>query len=422
MTTSKQGSTTVSTSASFPDRPKLRKIERLEDRASGDPRIILHDPLGVAEAVTIPFEFAVVLDLLDGTRTVAQVGQSMRMRLPGRVQQADLQAFVEDLSEAGWLDDPQFERLRMAQVEAFEGAAVRAPIGSGLVYPDQRGELLALLDAHIGPARRTIDGSDVVGVMLPHGPPEMVGSIIDRTLQGLPAANDLDLVVVLGTDHGRGLLPFVASPKPYATLLGETQVATSTFEALQRRVPWIAREALRHRHGLSIELAHLYLQYVYGANLPPVLCVLCGPQSLGGSTRAERDAAIAALESLTEDRRVLWCASAELSHTGPAYGDRTLDVSQGMAIEAHDRACLEALGRGSSTSLTSRCHDGPSAAPPSGAAVMTTLVDLLPSGFRTDVAAYERTPVPGPTPGHCGLAGIRFRKPRSARAVDVSPT
>jgi len=398
----------VSTKASFPDRPKLRKVERFEDRAHGDPRLILHDPLGVAEPVTLPLEFAGVLDLLDGTRTTAQIGQSLRMRTDLGVDQSDLEDFVAGLSDAGWLDDAAFAELRAEQVAAFEDDPVRGPVAADLLYPSSAVALREHLDRYVGDDRRTCGDSSVVGVMVPHGPADLVGHVVGATLRGLPRAPDL--IVILGTDHAPGLLPAVATTKAYRTPLGTTSAPREVLSALTRRVPWLTREELRHRSAHSLELAVVYAQYVYGDELPPVLPLLCGAQLLAPERSAETEALTAALEAVTEDLAVLWFASAELSHTGPAYGGRPLDETASRAVEDADRAAIAALTGGPSRALRSFCNDR---APhrPSGAAVMTVLAALLPLGYRSELAAYERCAVPGELAGHMGVAGLRFHRP-----------
>lgn len=402
----------MSTKPSFLDRPKLRKIERFEDVAEGEARLILHDPLGVAEPVAVPLEYAGVLELMDGTRSVGQIRQSLRLRTALCVDREDLEAFVADLSSAGWLDDPVFRDLRSQQVAAFEGCTVRTPRWADVLYPADPERLRADLDAHLGRTSRTTPDSRTLGVLVPHGPPDLVGNILGRTLRDLPPPEALDLVVVLGTDHQAGLTPVTGTRRSYATPLGDTRLATSLLDALEHRVPWICREELRHGQAMSLELAHVYLQYVYGDALPPVLPLLCGARLLERDSEAAMQMLLGALEALVPEQRVFWYGSAELSHTGPAYGGRPLDAASTVAAEQHDRALLDTLGRGSSssTSLREHCREA-SPFRPSGGAVMAMLVEALPVGFRAEVAAYERRAAPGSRPGHAGLAGVRFVRP-----------
>lgn len=399
----------MSTKPSFLDRPKLRKVERFEDRDHREPRVILHDPLGVAEAVSLPLEYAPALDLMDGTRTLAQVGQSLRMRWNLEVDREDLEGFVADLSSAGWLDDDSFRAHRAALVGAFETHPGRVPHWADVLYPANPDSLTALCEQTLGPRPGFVPSSDTIGVMVPHGPPELVGRVAGPTLRQLPPAGEIDLIIIVGTDHHDGLHPVVATHRAYETPWGPTTLARASVDALERRVPWICREELRHQRALSLELAHLYLHYAYGSALPPVLPLLCGASFAEPRACNERSELLGALETITSKARILWYGSAELSHTGPAYGDTASDEHPSDLAEAHDRAVLDALRRGSAASVRSHCGDATSPYRPSGGAVMSFLADALPVGFRTELVAYERCPVPGDTPGHAGLAGLRFR-------------
>jgi AmmeMemoRadiSam system protein B len=397
---------------SFLDRPKLRKVDRILTAHEGEEVVILRDPLGVAEAVSLGAAYAKVLDLLDGTRTPAQVRQSLLMKDGVDVHAGDLDGFVADLSEGGWLDDAAFRARWEGLHAAFLSADPRPPRFAGTLYPADPDELRSAFAKHLGDVDRVRVGSDVVGVLLPHGPPDLCGAVAAATLADLPAPEDVELVVVLGTDHGPGLTPYVATPKGFATPLGVVRNASDTFEALHRRVPWIDREEIRHRDALSIEIAVIHLQLAYGDACPPILPVLCGQAVLRGSSEAGHAGRfVAALESLCEDRSVLFFGSAELSHAGEAYGRPSLTESTARDVQTRDRACLEDLCAAREDALAARCRENHEQGRPSGGAVMTTLASLLPSRYRAEIAAYETRSVPGSAPGTVGLAGVRFRRP-----------
>lgn len=394
------------------DRPKLRKVERIE-QVRGDERVlVVRDPLGVAEPFAIDAAFGAVLDLLDGTRTVGQIRQSLLMRGELDVSADDLQAFADALSEAGFLDDARFSAKLAALHAEFEQAAERPAALAGLLYPDDAATLREVLERTLpDPASRRRDDASALGVLVPHGPLELTGEVLDATLRDLPSEGALDLIVVLGTDHGPGLLPYAVTAKPFRTPLGVTRTAVPEIEALERRVPWIRREEIRHRQAMSIELAVLCLQHLYGDACPPIVPVLCGQTVLTGRDPDAVDRFVATLEGLSESRSVLWWASAELTHGGPAYGHRALDEGTLATLRARDQACLDALMEGRPARLVERCLEPASPERPSGAAVMSTLARLLPVGYRAELARYVQAPVPGEIPGTVGMAGVRFHGP-----------
>ncbi|WP_434416350.1 AmmeMemoRadiSam system protein B [Nannocystis pusilla] len=274
------------------DKPRLRKVERLNLQRGDEALLVLRDPTGLSEQVAFPQEASVVLDALDGQRTVPQIRQSLAMRGILDIELADLEAMVRDLEAAGYLDDAAFRARWEAIHREFLASPVRRPRWAGLLYPDDPAALAELLAAGIpDPSTRFTDTGPALGVLLPHQPlpgpgapadaaTRAAASLCDEVLRGLPRARDIDLVVVLGTDYHPGLQPFVITDKRYATPRGELQSDPALVRALDRRLPWIRREEIRHREAMSLELAAAVLQHLYDGTCPPVLPVLCGPGAI----------------------------------------------------------------------------------------------------------------------------------------------
>ncbi len=411
-------------------KPKLRRIERVERVLDGERVLILRDPMGVAESFALDADFAPVLDLLDGSRTVLQVRQSLSMRGVLDLPVDELGAFIDSLRDEGWLDDERF-RDRWADLHAgFLDEDPRRPRFAGVLYPADRALLEAAFAEVLGPQPRTREDSQVVGVMVPHGPLELVGGVLARTLVDLPAAQSLDCVVILGTDHGPGLLPFAAARRGFATPLGPVPADLGFLDALETRIAWAFREELRHRAAHSIELSALTLRALYGDRVPPIVPVLCGPSVLRARDTEAAERFIDALEQLLVGRNALIWGSAELSHGGVAYGRPALDDSGVQALEDRDRACLDDLIHGRHSALARKCSQDHPQGRPSGGAVLSTLRQLLPEA-RVEVATYRAASVEhrgttnkpdGPDRGRsiAGLAGVRlFATARSPRGPEA---
>lgn len=411
-------------------RPKLRRIDKIAQTLDGEQVLILRDPLGVAESFALDAEFAPVLELLDGTRQPKQIGQSLRMRGVLDLPQADLDAFVGSLSDAGWLDDDRF-RDRWAALHAeFLDTDPRAPRFAGVYYPDDPQQLAAELHAVLGPASprgasrgsRIRSDSELVGLLIPHAPVDRMATVVEETLRDLPPADSLDTVVILGTDHGPGLLPYAVARRGFATPLGDVRADTALLDAIDRRLPWAYREEVRHRDAHSIELSVLILQALYGDAVPPIVPVLCGAQVLRARNSEAAERFVATLEGLLEGRRVLVWGSAELSHAGVAYGRPSLDDDALASVRARDEACLQDFASARHRVLASRCAEDHPQGRPSGGAVLTTLRQLLPDA-RVEVVRYHASSVSSPndepdqTSGErsvVGLAGVRlWRRPGS---------
>jgi AmmeMemoRadiSam system protein B len=402
------------------DRPKLRKVDRFEHRRGTEDLVVVRDPLGLTEPFGLDAELAPVLDLLDGTRTLAQLRQSLLMGHGLDLPLTELSGFVAQLRDQGLLDDDAF-RERWAELHAdFLEAPVRAPTLAGLVYPAQPGALAAELERFIPSApggvprthaTRSTHGS-LLGVLVPHGPVERVGSLLDETLRGLPPPEAIEHVVLLGTDHGPGLLPYATTGKPYATPAGTLPLAADLLAALERRVPWALREQLRHREAISLELAAVYLQHVYGDRCPPVLTVLCGATALMDPEQQEaRERFELALGSLCEDRPVLWWLSAELGHAGPAYGRPPLTDAHRVQLQARDAELLAALRTGDEAALVRATLREHPQGPASGGPTLVAAARMLPAGYRGELVRQTSYEAPGDEPGVVGVAGMRLYPP-----------
>lgn len=373
--------------------------------------VVLRDPLNLSEPVALDGDFAPVLDMLDGKRTLRQVRQSLLMGANLDVPERDLAAFVGDLHDAGLLEGERFQQMWEAEHRRFSAAATRPARLAGLYYPAKGRELAEVLERALPEPERRIDpDGELLGVLCPHQPLDVAADVLRETLVGLPPADAIDCVVVLGTDHNPGLLPYALTDKSYETPLGPCPADAKLVAQIERHVEWVRREELRHRHCASLEISALLLRAIYGDACPPALFVMCGLTSL--STRDEATAQVdefqSTLEVLLSRRRVLWWGAAELSHAGPAYGHPALDGAGAQAVEDHDRACLESMMRGRPEQLVRRGLDDRGQGKPSGTAVMATMARLLPVGYRAQLSAYARAEPPGRDPGQIGIAGVRF--------------
>ena len=397
------------------ERPKLRKLDRTVLRRGDEVLVVLRDPMGISEPAAFPQEAAQVLDMLDGQRTTAQVRQSLFLRGRMNLSLEVVLGLVEELGEAGFLDDDRFRGMWEAARADFMANEIRAPRFAGVLYPADPAALQAMLGAALPtPTARVSRSSEVVGVLLPYQPIEgRVATLLDTCLRGLPPAEQVDLVVLLGTDHHPGRLPFAITDKSYGTPLGPVPSDAALVDELERRLPWIRREELRHREAISLELAAVTLRHVYGDACPPVLPVLCGQTALrAGEDETATDAFLATMEHVLEGRRVLWWIAAELSHAGPAFGRPLLAAEGVRALAERDLGCLDSLCAGRPEQFVQRClENDEQLGHPSGAATLSTLARLLPVGYRAELVEYLTVRPPGPDEGWVGLVGMRFHAP-----------
>jgi hypothetical protein len=190
-------------------RPKLRRLDRHRLDRDGEALIVLRDPIGLADPVALPAEVGVILDLLDGERTAAQIRHTLIFRGGPRFDADEIEGLIEALAEAWLLDDDAFRERWAALHRDFIDAPLREPIYAGVLYPRDPAQLHELWGALLGaPRLRRSSGEEaLLGVVLPHQPFDQISRILDLTLRRLPSPDSLDLIVLLGTDHHPGLTP-----------------------------------------------------------------------------------------------------------------------------------------------------------------------------------------------------------------------
>ncbi|PRQ07480.1 AmmeMemoRadiSam system protein B [Enhygromyxa salina] len=406
--------------------PKLRRLERLRMRRGDEELLVLRDPLELAEPFAIDPGYEPVLDALDGERSLAQVRQSLLMRGLARVELQDLEDFVEDLGDAGLLDDDQFRGAWAAAHESFVDEEIRAPRRAGLLYPDDPESLRAWLSDALPPAARTATPSTgqhageapapawlpaPIAVVTPHQPPPSIAEGLRRLLSSLPPPEQYRRIVILATDHTPGLLPYASADKDWATPLGTVACDLELLAKLDQRIPWLLREQTRLRLSDPIEWVTLLLRAMWGDRCPPVLPIACGQTRLTTQDGAQsaRELLEVLGELLGESTRageVLVWAAAELSHVGPAYGHQELPDRDQVADD--DRRVLAPLLDNHPEQLAKQCMERPAASRPSGTACLVTLADLLPAGYRATLVDYRAIPAPGEQPGWIGCPTIRI--------------
>jgi len=413
------------------DRPKLRRVERYPLSREGESLVVVRDPLDLVEPFAIDARYAALLDTLDGTRTLAQIRQSLLMRGLADLDAEDLAEFVDELADQGLLDDDTFRARWAAIHQEFEASERREPRRAGLLYPAEPAPLAAWLAPALPAGPRPSQagvlaasestssyGEPPIAVIVPHQPPPQVASLLRPLLSALPEPETWKVIVILATDHAPGLLPFAATDKDQQTLLGPLRCHLPLIDELERRVPWLLREQIRQRSADAIEWTTLLLRALWGDRCPPVIPIVCGQTMLTRHEgREQADELLGALELLlgedTAAGRVLWWTAAELAHRGPAFGHAELPTRE--QVEARDLELIEPLLAGRTEQLVRRCMDAEPSQRPSGTAALATLVQMLPIGHRATLIGHEVVPAPGELPGWIGCAGVIIRNGRGSR-------
>lgn len=344
----------LSEPSSLPELPQLRALEVAGRGNAGT--VYLRDPTRLASGLLAVDRLQLhLLQLLDGTRTMAAIRGELARSTGVLVGLGELQALVRELDAAGYLEGPGFDRLYARHQAEWESAPHRrfqALHSLGCAPGTLAAHLEALLTDHGTPS--LAGGGRVAGLVAPHldyprGSPAYAAAYTAlRHSGGPPPAR----VVILGTNHtGRARSP-VATRKDFATPWGVLRTDHDFLRRVESRCSGsLFPSELDHLHEHSIELQLPWLEYLLGpeTRIVPLLC----PDSTGPSGTAPGDpegvdlrelAAAIRFAMLAEADPTLLVASADLSHVGPWFGDEVpVDTRLLASTRSTDLAALDLL-------------------------------------------------------------------------------
>jgi len=325
----------------------------------------------------IPPLLARCLSLFDGAHSDLDL-RELLVRLTGRLD--DVGEIVEQmprtLSEAGFLRDTAFDRLRARRERAFAESPLRVPVHAGGGYPDDPRELGQTLErwrrelpVRDGAATRTpagasdgtppgtseaTDGShdDVIAIAAPHASPHAAVPTYAAAYGALPASAAGRTFVVLGTSHYGEPSRFGITRKAFQTPLGAARTDVALVDELARAAPGaFTAEDYCHAIEHSIEFQVVFLQSRYGPDVR-IVPILCGPfwgaRPENTVTVARGLDALAAMQS-AHGARLTWVLGVDMAHVGPRYGDRNrVRAHRGemLAVAERDRARLDRVAAG----------------------------------------------------------------------------
>jgi AmmeMemoRadiSam system protein B len=349
----------VSANDNSDQRPKLRAIQAQPAIARGQRILLLQDPLRLSEtSVFMPQAIAPLLAFCDGTRTLDELRASLMVRAGVQLSSTDVARVIAKLDGALLLDNPRSRAAKQEALAVYRSAPARPPALAGRGYPDEPGELRAMLDSYVAPVRngrRPVTGP-YRGLVSPHidydrgGP--VYAEVWNRAAEAVRAA---DVALILGTDHNGGAGTVTPTRQSYATPYGVLPTDQAAVDALVDALGEEAAfdEELHHRGEHSIELAAVWLHHMRGGRPCRLVPVLTG--SFYGFVHGEQGApaqdpalgrAVAALRSALAGRQALVVAAGDLAHIGPAFEGQPVDFLRKARLEVQDRALIETLCRG----------------------------------------------------------------------------
>ena len=346
---------------SIPIAPKLRPVEPQWIEHQGQRLLMLKDPLALSDkTVLVPQQLAMLLALCDGTRDVEGLQAGLAIRTGVQVSTAQLRQLIAGLDSALLLENGGYRTAVAAALREYHEAPHRTPSHADLVYPSDRKKLGAAIDGY-GAGLRSSDlaeappSATLTGMVCPHIDYERGGQTYARLWRSCAGLlDDVELVIILGTDHAGSPGRLTLTRQNYATPLGVLPTDIDTVNGLSERLGEGSAfaEELHHVKEHSVELAAVWMHHYLGGRPVSVVPILCGSfHSFTAGDEDPRDneglaAALRYLGQVIGERRTLVIAAADLAHVGPAFGDESpVDATGRAQLEAQDAESIKAICR-----------------------------------------------------------------------------
>jgi AmmeMemoRadiSam system protein B len=344
-------------------RPKLRNVEPVWVEHQGQRLLQLRDPLGLSDkSLLIPQHLVTLLAMCDGTRTIETLRHGYTLRTGVQLSSQQTREIVEQLDAALVLDNGSFRRAYDRARQEFRQVGFREPSHADLVYPSNRRELVSTFNGFVERASANAEEferptGDLVGMVSPHIDYDRGGLSYARLWEAAaPDLEDIELVIVLGTDHSGGPGMITPTRQSYKTPYGVLPTDKKIVDGLAKMLGKSAYdEELNHVKEHSIELSSVWMHHYMGGRKVPVVPILCGSfhEFVTGEADLAADekieAAVSYLQRSLESRRTLIIAAGDLAHVGPVFGDSTaFDQTAKTELATEDALSIDAINSGDS--------------------------------------------------------------------------
>jgi AmmeMemoRadiSam system protein B len=333
---------------------KLRPLDIRPYQQDGQHFFLLRDPLQISDTLLlVPQPLGPVLMLCDGNWDAHAIHGILRLRYGIEFEDGLLDGMLNTLDEAFFFENERFHAERARLLAEYRAAPFRPPTLAGASYPADPAELRQMLDDYLDEAGDVPPApAEARGLLSPHIDYQRGGAVYAQVWKrAAEMARAADLVVLLGTDHYSdtpGSLTFTR--QHYATPYGVLPTAREVVDALANVIGEEAAFAgeLRHRGEHSLELVAVWLHHQRGGQPVPLVPLLTGSFSeyIEGGVSPFTDerfkAIVTTLQRATAGQRVLYVASGDLSHVGPAFNGEPLHASGKAELKLADG---EVIGR-----------------------------------------------------------------------------
>ena len=240
--------------------------------------------------------------------------------------------------------------------------SIRPMLCAGGVYPAQANALKRELNRYLNALNPITHNQQPItprGILSPHIDYVRGGAVYASVWQAAAsAAQQADLVLILGTDHqGTGQL-FTLTDQSYATPYGVLPTAHAINHSLAQAIgPHRAYASeMFHTTEHSIELPLVWLHHLRdGAPIEIVPIIVGGfweemRQGRSPASNVQVIAFLSAIKATTQGRRVLVIASGDLAHVGPVFEGDPLNEADKAALKTYDEGLLQHIIAGDAES------------------------------------------------------------------------
>ncbi|HID53408.1 MAG TPA: AmmeMemoRadiSam system protein B [Anaerolineae bacterium] len=343
------------------EKPQLRPLDFQQVQHQGQPMWYLRDPMKLTDyQLLMPPALAQILLFCDGTRDIDEIHEALCDHLNAPINYDIVVDTIAQLDEACLLENERSRKARADLRQAYRMQPCRPAALAGLSYPETPAVLTHLLDSYA--AEDNLNGWEPRygrAIVAPHIDYQRGGPVYAKTYRRAEAAIlNADLILVFGTDHNGGPGTFTLTKQPYATPYGVLPTDPDLIDALAAAIGQDAAfaEELNHRQEHSVELAAVWLHYIYqraGVPPKPMIPILCGSfhHFVVNGRHPTQDprltAAIQTLKEQTAGKRVFSVASVDFAHVGPAFSDSfNMDEARRAALKQSDFNLVQAILRG----------------------------------------------------------------------------
>ncbi|MFN7542988.1 MAG: AmmeMemoRadiSam system protein B [Acidobacteriota bacterium] len=310
------------------------------------PGLVLRDTFGYSHQVLlIPPHLVRALQFFNGYATDSELREWM-VRVMNRFDVGEeMEQLLRVLSENGFLEDENYERMREQAHSEFASLPSRPAAFAGGAYPECPEDCRRFLDQFLEEAEELPEAEGtMMGIAAPHVSYEGGWECYRDAFLALRRMGPDRTYVILATSHYGPPEKFGVTRKAYQTPLGETTPANELLDEIRAIAgASLIEEDYCHSMEHSAEFHVLWLQHLFGANVK-VLPILVGPSMADEPINAMHDA-LREIAARHGDK-LAWVLSIDMAHMGPRYGDEQEYREGDASIAGQDEERVSMLQAG----------------------------------------------------------------------------